>query len=132
QIIVTSLHLKWNVDFLRRVIAGFVTLTAERKGDTDHLILDTRDIKIMSVKDEETGQALQFTLDKPHPNFGAALSIVLSSANSKVYRITIEYEVSPSCSALQWLSPEQTAGKKQPYMFSQCQAIHCRSLIPCQ
>ncbi len=35
--------------------------------------------------------------------------------------VEIEYETSPSATALQWLTPKQTAGKKHPYLFSQCQ-----------
>ena len=35
--------------------------------------------------------------------------------------VEVTYETSPTAMALQWLKPEQTAGKKQPYLFSQCQ-----------
>ena len=46
--------------------------------------------------------------------------------------MNISYETSPNASALQWLDPNATLGKKYPYLFSQCQAIHARSIVPCQ
>ena len=47
-------------------------------------------------------------------------------------RIVITYKSAPDAGALQWLTPEQTAGKKQPYLFSQGEAIKNRSWIPTQ
>ena len=35
--------------------------------------------------------------------------------------ISICFETDASASGLQWLPPEQTAGRKHPYLFSQCQ-----------
>lgn len=46
--------------------------------------------------------------------------------------IQIDYETTEKCTAIQWLEPSQTAGKVHPYLFTQCQAIHCRSILPCQ
>ena len=42
------------------------------------------------------------------------------------------YETSTHASAIQWLPAAATAEKKHPYVFTQCQAIHARSLLPCQ
>ena len=46
--------------------------------------------------------------------------------------ITIHYTTSPDAGALQWLSPAQTAGGKQPYLFSQGEAILTRTWVPTQ
>jgi leukotriene-A4 hydrolase len=47
-------------------------------------------------------------------------------------KLKIEYSTSPTATALQWLDAKLTLGKKHPYLFSQCQAIHARSILPCQ
>ena len=49
-----------------------------------------------------------------------------------VTEIVVTYRTSPSAAALQWLTPEQTAGKQHPYLYSQGQAILTRTWIPTQ
>jgi leukotriene-A4 hydrolase len=45
---------------------------------------------------------------------------------------TLTFRTSTEARALQWLETSQTAGGSQPFLFSQCQAIHARSIFPCQ
>ncbi len=45
---------------------------------------------------------------------------------------TLSFQTSPEARALQWLNASQTAGGNYPFLFSQCQAIHARSIFPCQ
>uniref|UniRef100_A0A4W6DD76 Leukotriene A-4 hydrolase n=1 Tax=Lates calcarifer TaxID=8187 RepID=A0A4W6DD76_LATCA len=127
------LNLSLHVDFDRNVIRGKVELTVEALEDRfSALTLDTRDLKIISVS--ANGQAACFNLSPKHSFKGTPLEITLPFDLSRGQHVIVEvtYETSPSATALQWLTPAQTAGKKHPYLFSQCQAHHCRSMVPCQ
>lgn len=77
---------------------------------------------------------MKHTMGDVSPVFGSALTIELGSERAKEdkLRIRVYYSTTPESSALQWLEPNQTSGKKHPYVFTQCQAIHARSFLPCQ
>ncbi|GFS26367.1 leukotriene A-4 hydrolase [Elysia marginata] len=128
--------LDWDVavNFNNHTIGGFAHLTVRRKcEDLDTLVLDVRDITVEKTFLTDSGKECLFEISNPaNVNFGSKLSIKLGMVPDESFKISIKYTTSSEASALQWLSPEQTAGKRQPYLFSQCQAIHARSLFPCQ
>jgi leukotriene-A4 hydrolase len=66
--------------------------------------------------------------------FGSPLSIQIpgGAAKGSIIDVEITLATTKQCTALQWMTPYQTPNKKAPYMFSQCQAIHNRSIFPCQ
>jgi aminopeptidase N len=45
---------------------------------------------------------------------------------------TLTFPTSPDARALQWLTGSQTVGGQYPFLYSQCQATHARSIFPCQ
>jgi len=122
-----SFALHARVDFPTQTIHAEVTLVF-RAATSGRLDLDTRDLTIEHVEDA-SGQALTFQLHPAEPHLGQRLSIELAATTPSV---TLRYRTSPEASALQWLEPAQTKGGTQPFLFSQCQAIHARSLIPMQ
>lgn len=122
-----SFALSARVDFTTRTIAGEVTLVFRTPG-AGLLDLDTRDLAIESVHDA-SGRALPFIVHPPEPYVGSRLAIDLAQATPSV---RIRYRTSPDAFALQWLAPAQTSGNRHPFLYSQCQAIHARSLIPLQ
>jgi aminopeptidase N len=122
-----SLALRLRVDFARSVLHGDATLTFRRPG-AGPLDLDTSKLAIESVEDQ-AGRALPFVVHAPEPVLGARLAVELPPDTTA---IRIRYQTSPEASALQWLEPAQTTGGRLPFLFSQCQAIHARSVIPLQ
>lgn len=95
---------------------------------TGALDLDTRALHIDTVTDDEGG-AIAFSLAAVDAVLGSALRL---SVERPTRTVTIGYRTDSAASALQWLSPAQTSGGKHPFLFSQCQAIHARSVVPLQ
>jgi aminopeptidase N len=122
-----SFALSARIDFSTKTITAEVVL-AFREPGRGPLDLDTRDLAIESVRDA-SGAELRFELHAVDPIVGSKLSIAIPNSTPS---ISIRYRTSPDASALQWLAPAQTRGGVHPYLFSQCQAIHARSLIPLQ
>jgi len=133
ECLVKHIHLNLTVDFTQKVLLGSVRLGGSKVlQSAKTLVLDTRDLVIISVKDAESKATLDYVLGEADATFGAPLTISLADNAKDNFSIVIDYSTSPQCTALQWMTPEQTAGKKHPYLFSQCQAIHARSMLPCQ
>ena len=129
---VTHVDLEWDVLFDQKILKGSATLTVERSSQTAPLILDTRDLRIEKVETSAGGATYApgtFTVGESDKLLGASLTIPLPAGAN---RVRIHYSTSPGASGLQWLAPAQTAGKKDPFMFTQSQAIHARSWIPLQ
>lgn len=132
EVLVEHIALDLNVDFDTKIMSGTAELRYKRKTpDTKMLVLDTSQLTIKSVKAGNT--ELAFNLKAADPLLGSALEISLPEASAdQTNSVTIEYATAPTASGVQWLTPAQTAGGKQPFLFTQAQATHARSFIPLQ
>ena len=133
EVRVTHIDLNLDVNFDSKVLDGIATLDIKRvKPGANMLVLDTKDLVIKSVrifKGLVPEEPTDYTLDEADKVLGEALRIPLTSETDKVL---ISYRTSPKAEGLQWLSPEQTAGKKKPYLFSQAQTLNARTMAPLQ
>ncbi|PIA38733.1 hypothetical protein AQUCO_02700143v1 [Aquilegia coerulea] len=128
QPLTTHISLNLYFDFSSSIIHASSILTLS-KPHTGPLSLDTRSLNIISILDPQTLIPIPFQLSSQiDPIKGQNLIVVLSNQS----RFLIKYTTTPSSSALQWLSPPQTFNKNLPFVYTQCQAIHSRSIFPCQ
>ena len=137
EIVVESYALDHEISFAKGILEGSIELTlrAVREG-VSHVVLDSRSLSITKVTGAD-GAALDFDVGskgRRSEALGEALDVQLGKAldagDSAVVRIA--YSTAPDAVAIQFLSPQQTQGKQHPYLFTQCQAIHARCLMPCQ
>lgn len=129
---VRHIDLEWDVLFDQKILKGTATLNVERISQDAPLILDTRDLKIDKVETSANATTYSpgtFAIGANDKILGAPMTIPLPPGAT---RVRIHYSTSPGASGLQWLAPSQTAGKKDPFVFTQSQAIHARSWVPLQ
>jgi len=122
---IRSIDLDLRVDFDTRTLSGTARLTLVRPA-LGRLTLDCRGLAITDVRDA-AGNPVEARIEKGDPIRGEKLVLDLQGVIAE-----ITYSTAPEALALQWLSPAQTAGKQHPFVFTQCQPIHARTLMPCQ
>ncbi|GLE06447.1 hypothetical protein PINS_up015694 [Pythium insidiosum] len=127
DVVFTHLHWTIDIDFDARRLTGAAEYSLElKRADVQSVVLDTHHLTVSKAFVD--GHETTFELLKEHEVFGRALVIPIT-ADAKT--VKVHYATTDKSSGLQWLAKELTAGKTHPYLFTQCQAIHARSIVPC-
>ena len=127
--VVKHLDLALDVDFTTQQLSGKASWTIQNLAKTDKIVFDTKAMQIQKVTTGDEEKEAKFTLGKELEFLGQALEVPIDSATTKV---NIYYTTSKDAGALQWLTPQQTSGKKKPFLFTQSQPILARSWVPSQ
>ena len=127
---VTHVALDLAADFQARRMAGTATLDVQAAQGAQEIVLDSKGLEIQAVTNGD-GQPLQYALGHGDEKRGQPLTVRFPQGQVPE-RIVIRYRSGPDAAALQWLNPEQTAGKRHPYLLSQGQPTLNRSWIPTQ
>lgn len=122
-------HLDWKaeVDFERKRISATATWSFRNLTKSKTIRLDAYDLHINSI--EVNGKPASYRMGEFNVDYGNGLEVQIQEGDSL---LKVNYYTGSSAKAIQWLSPEQTAGKIKPFLFTQCESIQARSLIPCQ
>jgi aminopeptidase N len=122
-------HLTWSavVDFDKKSIQAVANYRIRRYADAKEIILDTKGLRIEKVWRNEK-DSVDFKMKGEDEMLGSALHIPITKETNTV---SIQYTTQAAAEALQWLNPQQTSGE-YPFLFTQSQAILCRSWIPIQ
>ncbi len=131
---VTHVSLDLTPDFAAKRLRGTARLTIARAASADSVVLDVRDLTITSITSSR-GDTLGFKIGAAREFLGSRLAIALPARDSTQAQsdtIVIAYETAPTAAAVQWLAPQQTAGKKLPFLFTQGQAVLTRTWVPTQ
>ena len=121
-----------HIDFRIRVDFSTRTLDIEAKYQLQEpvhgsLYLDT--FKINLKQAHVGGRELKWEFDTRDDILGERLHLQGLEGDST---FTLMFRTAPEARALQWLNATQTAGGNHPFLYSQCQASHARSIFPCQ
>jgi leukotriene A-4 hydrolase/aminopeptidase len=110
-------------------MSGKASWTIENTSGATEIIFDSRQLQIQKVTLGVNETETTFTLGDEVKYLGQPLRVKIDPSTT---RVSIYYSASKDAAAIQWLNPQQTAGKKYPFLFTQSQAILARTWIPCQ
>lgn len=133
SVVPQDLHLDWTLDFDKEVIFGSATYSMKvLKAKTSTADFDTSNLHIEGVTVD--GEEAKYSYDGELGPLGRKLCVQIPAAlrvEGRIFDITFRYATDATASAVQWLDANGTKGGLRPFVFTQSQAIHARSLFPC-
>ena len=151
EIIQNQVELDVSIDFDKQQMYGIVKTKYEIINPSlKHIILDLHgpDISSVNLITEELDEIpLKYDIyDKNEDKDALGTPLIinlepLKNENNEEYEkmfkdkeitICIQFNTNEKCNGIQYLTKEQTYTKQYPFMFTQCEAILCRTLFPCQ
>jgi len=127
--VVKHLDLDIKVDFETQIISGKASWKINNVSKGKEIIFDQNTLNISKVTLGDDEKPAKFKLGTEVEFHGKPLIVTIEPTTTKV---NIYYNTTKDAVALQWLTPEQTADKTKPFLFSQGQSIWTRTWIPCQ
>ncbi|CAL1535860.1 unnamed protein product [Lymnaea stagnalis] len=131
----THLHLDMTINFDDSKITGWLKLSLKSLvNELGTVILDAqKNLAISQIKETQSQNNLDFVIE-PFASYGTRLIIKLLKPKQKgeTFDLEIEFVSNPGGAGVSWLTPQQTADKKKPFMYTQGQSVLNRSIFPCQ
>lgn len=135
DVIATHYHLQLRTDFTRKIFHGHVDITLSVKTDgASFVMFDTKALAVERVEEVSSKAVLHHTLPEHHESLGVCLKVPLPESARKAGATTVIrvfYNTTEHSGGIQWFEPSQTNGKRHPYVYTQCEAILARTLLPC-
>lgn len=123
---IKHIDFKIKVDFDERMLDIEATYQLD-KPISGTLFLDSYKIDLKEATANE--RTLTWKFDPDDEVIGQRLQLKGLDNDSN---FTLVFRTSPGARALQWTNASQTQGGEHPFLFSQCEATHARSIFPCQ
>ncbi|MDA9066311.1 M1 family metallopeptidase [Flavobacteriales bacterium] len=128
QAYTTHLFLDLVADFDKKTLTGVAAHTIQNNNASE-IVFDIKDLNIDKIITNDEGKEVKFEIGAEDKILGKPLTVQITP---KTTRVEIYYSTNPTSDAVQWLSPQQTADKTDPFLFTQGEAILTRSWIPIQ
>jgi len=133
DVITTHIKLDWDIDFDNCIIIGSIEhILKVVTSNTTHVNFDSSKLIIQDVI--VNGEAGEYIEADPHPILGTKISVLIPASLRVAgvsFTVQFNYSLNHNASAMQWLPATATKGLQYPFLFTQSQAIHARSLMPC-
>ncbi|KAF3986742.1 hypothetical protein FT663_04316 [Candidozyma haemuli var. vulneris] len=120
--------LGFEVDWEKKILHGKSKIDLEALDEVSSIVLDSSFLDVKSATVDGTTADVK---QGERGILGSTLEIKTEIKKGTKFALELTWSTTDECTALQFLDRDATDGKKEPYFFSQCQAIHARSLFPC-